>query len=80
MYAEDDDISWKLWLAGHSAVHVRTAILHHRNPMEDGSWEISPNTRYFVNRNSLLVIAKNAQNLLLLCLPLGLCFAVALLH
>jgi GT2 family glycosyltransferase len=70
MYAEDDDISWKLWLAGYQAVHVRTAILHHRNPMEDGSWEISTYTRYLVNRNSLLVIAKNGQNLLLLCLLL----------
>lgn len=70
MYAEDDDISWKLWLAGHSAVHVRNAVLHHRNPMEDGSWEISTFTRYLVNRNSLLVVAKNAQHILLLCLPL----------
>jgi len=70
MYAEDDDISWKVWIAGHSAVHVRTAILHHRLPMEDGSWEISTYTRYLVNRNSLLVMAKNGQNLLLLCVPL----------
>jgi GT2 family glycosyltransferase len=37
MYAEDDDISWKLWLAGYQAIHVRNAILHHRNSMEDGA-------------------------------------------
>jgi GT2 family glycosyltransferase len=67
MYAEDDDISWKLWLAGYQAIHVRNAILHHRNSMEDGSWEISTFTRYLVNRNNLLVIAKNAQHILLLC-------------
>jgi GT2 family glycosyltransferase len=70
MYADDDDISWKVWIAGYHAVHVRTAILQHRNPMEDGSWEISTFSRYLINRNSLLVIAKNAQNILLLCIPL----------
>lgn len=61
MYAEDDDISWKLWLAGHESVYVPAAIVHHR----DGrGWEIKEFTRYLVNRNSLLVIYKDAQHIL----------------
>ena len=64
MYAEDDDISWKLWLAGYQSVYVHTAVVHHRSHR---SWEIKEFTRYLVNRNSLLVVAKNAQHILLLC-------------
>jgi len=64
MYAEDDDISWKLWLAGYQNIYVHNAIVHHRS---DRGWEIKEFTRYLVNRNSLLVIAKNAQSILLLC-------------
>ena len=64
MYAEDDDISWKLWLAGYQNIYVHNAIVHHRSGR---GWEIKEFTRYLVNRNSLLVIAKNAQHILLLC-------------
>jgi GT2 family glycosyltransferase len=64
MYAEDDDISWKVWLAGYQGIYVHNAILHHR---DSRGWEIKEFTRYLVNRNGLLVIAKNAQNILLLC-------------
>jgi GT2 family glycosyltransferase len=64
MYAEDDDIAWKLWLAGHQGVYVQNAIMHHRLNRE---WEVKEFTRYLVNRNSLLVILKNAQHVLLLC-------------
>jgi len=64
MYAEDDDISWKLWLAGYQSIYVSHAIVHHRS---NRAWEIKEFTRYLVNRNSLLVIAKNAQHVLLLC-------------
>ena len=72
MYAEDDDISWKLWLSGHDGIQVKNAILHHRqrSPMEVGECAVKDSTRYLSNRNSLVVLAKNAQNLLLLCLPL----------
>ena len=63
MYAEDDDISWKIWLAGHQSVYVRKAVVHHRSHR---SWEIKEFTRYLVNRNNLLVVAKNAQHVLLL--------------
>jgi GT2 family glycosyltransferase len=64
MYAEDDDISWKLWLAGYQNIYVHNAIVHHRSGR---GWEIKEFTRYLVNRNSLLVVAKNAQHILLLC-------------
>ncbi len=64
MYGEDDDISWKLWLAGHQSVYAHKCIVHHRSHR---SWEIKEFTRYLVNRNSLLVVAKNAQHILLIC-------------
>lgn len=64
MYAEDDDISWKLWLAGYRSLYVSNAVMHHRT--HDRGWEIKEFTRYLVNRNSLLVIFKNAQHILLL--------------
>ncbi len=64
MYAEDDEISWRLWLAGHQSVYVKNAIMHHRT---ERGWEVKEFTRYLVNRNSLLVILKNAQHILLLC-------------
>jgi hypothetical protein len=64
MYAEDCDISWKLWLAGYQSIYVHNAIVHHRSGR---GWEIKEFTRYLVNRNTLLVIAKNAQHILLLC-------------
>ncbi len=64
MYAEDDDISWKLWLAGYQNISVKSAIVHHRSGR---GWEIKEFTRYLVNRNSLIVVLKNAQHILLLC-------------
>jgi GT2 family glycosyltransferase len=77
MYAEDDDISWKLWLAGYQGIHVTNAVLHHRSSAEDGVWEVRDFTRYLVNRNTLVVVAKNAQHVLLLCLPVQLLLLLA---
>ena len=73
MYAEDDDISWKLWLAGYRGIHVKNAVLHHR----DDSGEIRASTRYLANRNSLIVLAKNAQHVLMLCWFLQIILLVA---
>jgi GT2 family glycosyltransferase len=73
MYAEDDDISWKLWLAGFQGIQVKNAVLHHR----DDTGEIRAATRYLANRNSLIVLAKNAQHLLLLCLSLQILLLIA---
>jgi GT2 family glycosyltransferase len=76
MYVEEDDLSWRLWLSGHSAILVPTAICHHRgcnaqNPAGGGrlvELRTSPFVRYQNNRNSLLMIAKNGQHVMLLML------------
>lgn len=73
MYADEMDLSWRVWLSGHQAVAVPAAKLHHRsaaaaNPAGSGSIvELRTNavTRYYSNRNSLLVLLQNAQHVLL---------------
>ena len=74
MYGDDMDLSWRIWIAGATAVVVTSARMHHRgaanvNP-EGGSTVVelrtSASTRYYSNRNSLLVILKNARHVLLL--------------
>jgi GT2 family glycosyltransferase len=77
LYAEEYDLSWRLWLSGHKAVAVPSARLHHRTAATTtatGQSQIQTNDsrRYYTNRNGLWVIAKNAQHLLLLLLPLQL--------
>jgi GT2 family glycosyltransferase len=76
MYAEELDLSWRLWLAGGSLVPVLSARIHHRgaalvNPA-GGTRAIENRTsvqkRYLANRNCLLAIAKNSQHILLLTL------------
>jgi GT2 family glycosyltransferase len=74
MYADEWDLSWKLWAAGHSAVVVPSARLHHRgaanvNPAGgDKVVELrtSETKRFYANRNALLVLLKNCENLLLI--------------
>lgn len=73
MYGDEFDLSWRLWMAGHEAVAVPTARMHHRwapaaNPA--GGTRLveirtSESKRYLANRNSLLVLLKNAQHVLL---------------
>lgn len=76
MYAEEIDLSWRIWLAGGSLVPVMTAHIHHRgaalvNPA-GGTRVVENRTslqkRYLANRNCLLAIAKNSQHVLLLML------------
>jgi GT2 family glycosyltransferase len=76
MYAEEIDLSWRVWLAGGSIVPVLAARIHHRgaalvNPA-GGTRVVENRTslqkRYLANRNCLLAIAKNAQHVLLLML------------
>lgn len=76
--ADDDDVSWKVWLAGYRNVFVKNAIIHHHTHRP---WEIKEFHRYLVNRNSLLVIGKNAQHVLLLCglLQIGMLLGEALI-
>ena len=78
MYADEYDLSWRVWIAGGRAICVPESRVHHRvaaNLKPAGS---SPHTeirtsdakRFYTNRNCLLVILKNAQHVLLLTFPL----------
>lgn len=78
MYSDEVDLSWRVWLAGGRAIGVPASRLHHRgaanvNPKGSGTvveLRTSDSKRYYSNRNGLVVVAKNAQSLLLLMLPL----------
>jgi GT2 family glycosyltransferase len=80
MYADEFDLSWRVWISGHQAVAVPAAKLHHRgaaqvNPAGGGGtveFRTSDTKRFYSNRNGLLVLLKNAQLLLLLLVPLQL--------
>jgi GT2 family glycosyltransferase len=85
MYAEEFDLSYRLWLGGHRAVVVRDAVVHHRgaaNVNPDGGAvpaeiRTSDTTRFLCNRNMLLVHLKNSQHLLLLLVGPLLCLLLA---
>ena len=78
MFADEFDLSWRVWISGQQAVAVPSAKLHHRgaaqvNPAGGGAaveFRTSDTKRFYANRNSLLVLLKNAHNLLLLLVPL----------
>ena len=82
MYADELDLSWRVWISGHQAVAVPGARLHHRgaaqvNPAGGGAtveFRTSDTKRFYANRNSLLVLLKNAHFILLglVLLQLGL--------
>jgi GT2 family glycosyltransferase len=74
MYAEEYDLSWRVWLSGGSAALIPAARLHHRgaaqvNPQGGGKvaeLRTSDAKRFYANRNSLLSVLKNARGPLLL--------------
>jgi hypothetical protein len=74
MFADDFDLAWRLWIAGGRAVAVPAARLHHRgaanvNPRGGGAIvevRTSDTKRFYANRNGMLVVLKNTQNVLLL--------------
>ena len=78
MYADELDLSWRLWLSGRKAVVVPGARLHHRgavhvNPRGEANvveFRTSDAKRFYSNRNGLLVLLKNCQHVLLLMVPL----------
>jgi GT2 family glycosyltransferase len=80
MFADEYDLSWRVWISGHQAVAVPSAKLHHRgaaevNPAGGGAaveFRTSDTKRFLSNRNGLLVLLKNARLLLLLLVPLQL--------
>ena len=74
MYGEEIDLSWRVWISGQKLQFTPAARLHHRgavavNPA-GGTRSVenrtSPTKRFLANRNSLVVIAKNCQHVLLL--------------
>lgn len=85
MYADEYDLSWRVWLTGHRAIVVTEAHLHHRgaaNVNPSGGEKVlevrtSDSKRYYTNRNCLLVLLKSCQHLLLLTIPLQLFLLLA---
>lgn len=85
MYADELDLSWRVWISGNEALIVPNALLHHRgaadvNPAGGGQiveYRTSESKRYYTNRNCLLVLLMNAQHLLLLLVPLQLALLMA---
>lgn len=77
MYADECDLSWRVWVSGHRIVSIAEAQLHHRgaanvNPSGVGSLvelRTSDRKRFYANRNGLLVALKNAEHLLLITVP-----------
>ncbi len=77
MFADEYDLSWRVWISGNRALAVPAARLHHRgaaqvNPAGGGTqveFRTSDTKRFYSNRNNLLVLLKNAQFLLLALVP-----------
>lgn len=77
IFSDETDLSWRLWIAGHRAVGVPAARLHHRgaayvNPAGGdvvAEFRTSDTKRFLANRNGLLMLFKNAQHVLFLLVP-----------
>lgn len=73
MYADEDDLSFRLWIAGYEAIVVPNAISHHRgtsyvNPSGKEKiveYRTTSNARYLATRNGLITLLKNAEHILL---------------
>jgi GT2 family glycosyltransferase len=78
MYADEYDLSWRIWAAGGRIILASTARLHHRgaasvNPQGQTKMvetRTSDTTRFYANRNNLLVVLKNSSSFLLFMFPL----------
>jgi len=76
IYADETDLSWRVWIAGGKVVAVPSARLHHRgaavvNPEGKTKTVESRTTeakRFLTNRNGILFLMKNSQHILLLLL------------
>jgi GT2 family glycosyltransferase len=74
MYADEYDLSWRVWISGESAVVVPRARMHHRGAADVNpaggerivTYQTSVTKRYFTNRNCLLTLLKNCQHILLI--------------
>jgi GT2 family glycosyltransferase len=78
MYADELDLSWRVWIAGESAVVVPKARLHHRGAADVNphggerivTYQTSESKRYYTNRNCIITLLKNCENILLVLVPL----------
>ena len=54
MYNEDQDLGWRIWLAGHKCVLASEAVVYHK-------YEFAKSIRqyYFMDRNRMLSVIKN---------------------
>jgi GT2 family glycosyltransferase len=76
MFAEEVDLSWRIWIAGGRLLRIPAAHMHHRgateyNPAEETKIvksRTSETKRYLANRNGILVLLKNCQHFLLVLL------------
>ncbi|MBN1664769.1 MAG: glycosyltransferase family 2 protein [Deltaproteobacteria bacterium] len=61
MYNEDQDLGWRIWLAGGRCVSALQAVVYHK-------YDFSRNTRkyYWLDRNRILAMMKNYQAVTLL--------------
>jgi GT2 family glycosyltransferase len=74
MYADEVDLSWRVWLAGHRIVGIPSARVHHRgainaNPAGGArtvEFRTNDQKRFFTNRNCLLTLLKDGQHLIVL--------------
>jgi GT2 family glycosyltransferase len=95
MYADEYDLSWRVWISGARAVLVPGSRLHHRgaaNVNPAGGRRVvemrsSDSKRFYTNRNCLLLLLKNCQNVLLVMFFFQVClllieslFALALVR
>jgi GT2 family glycosyltransferase len=77
-YAEEVDLSWRLWISGGRIVSVPEARMHHRgaagvNPAGGVTvveYRTSDQKRFLTNRNCLLTLMKNGQHIIWLFIPL----------
>jgi len=73
MYAEEYDLSWRIWSSGGRAMLVPQSRVHHRgaaavNPAGGtrlAEVRTSESKRFYTNRNCLMVLLKNCQHVLL---------------
>mgnify|MGYP000946535011 CR=1 FL=1 len=77
MYADETDLSWRVWIAGERVVTVPQAKLYHwgagasapASGSEPAVFRTSQFSRFHTNRNALLVLLKNTQHVLWLLVP-----------
>ena len=74
MYADETDLSWRVWIAGESVITVPEAKLYHwgagasapADSQEPPRFRTSVFSRFHSNRNTLLVLLKSAEHILLI--------------